>query len=89
MLTLFHRPQDTVATACVFFHRFFFRRSFRKFDTVLIAAGCVFLACKATEQLRRLRELTSVFHMERTGSAIDTNSTVCPHSLCAFAVRIR
>ncbi|CAM9645938.1 unnamed protein product, partial [Hapterophycus canaliculatus] len=40
------RPVDAVATALVFFHRFFMRHSFQRHDRVFVASACVFLAAK-------------------------------------------
>ncbi|XP_063685528.1 cyclin-K-like isoform X2 [Bolinopsis microptera] len=40
---------DTMATGCVFFHRFFMFHSFEKFNRWVMAASCLFLAGKVEE----------------------------------------
>ncbi|KAL6049214.1 RNA polymerase II C-terminal domain kinase beta subunit [Balamuthia mandrillaris] len=50
-------PQVTAATAQVFFHRFYQVQSFKLFDVALVAQSCLYLACKAEESLRKLRDI--------------------------------
>ncbi|KAI9028284.1 cyclin-like protein [Phycomyces nitens] len=56
-------PQITVATACVYFHRFYARESFRTYDATNMAATCVYLACKVEESSRKLGDVvTALMH---------------------------
>jgi transcription initiation factor TFIIIB Brf1 subunit/transcription initiation factor TFIIB len=55
-------PQVAVATACVLFHRFFYRKSFVRYNMEQAAMGCVSLACKIAECPRRPRDVINVFH---------------------------
>lgn len=50
-----------VATACVFFHRFFYLQSFKKHNRFVIGATCLFLASKVEEEQQRLRNIVSVW----------------------------
>lgn len=52
-------PQLTIATAIVFFHRFFARQSFRKYDRIIVATACLFLAGKVEEAPKKLRDVIS------------------------------
>ncbi|XP_075240766.1 uncharacterized protein LOC142336104 [Convolutriloba macropyga] len=50
-----------VNTAIVYMHRFFVFHSFDAFDRFLVAACCVFLACKVEEQPRKLEHVILMF----------------------------
>jgi len=55
-------PQVTVATGSILFHRFYFRKSFRKFDVKYISIACLYLACKIEETQRSWRDVVNVMH---------------------------
>ncbi|CAN0530687.1 unnamed protein product, partial [Ectocarpus sp. 12 AP-2014] len=40
------RPVDAVATALVFFHKFFMLHSFQKHERFFVGSACLFLAAK-------------------------------------------
>lgn len=69
-------PQLTVATACVFFHRFFMYRSFKEFSPYDIAASCLFLGGKVEETPKKIRDVVVCCADERTGAILDENSEV-------------
>ena len=56
-------PKLAVATAQVFFHRFFSRQSFRAHDRMLIATACLHLAGKVQESPRKLSVVSQVMHV--------------------------
>ena len=41
--------QQVVATAIVYFRRFYIRNSFRQCDPLLLGPACIYLACKVEE----------------------------------------
>ena len=47
-------PQLTIATAVVFYHRFFARKSYELFDRHIVATTCLFLASKVEETPKKL-----------------------------------
>lgn len=49
-------PQLTIATASVFFHRFYMLESFQTHNYFEYGAGCLYLACKVEESNRRLKD---------------------------------
>ncbi|OZJ01819.1 hypothetical protein BZG36_04810 [Bifiguratus adelaidae] len=53
-------PQITLATACVFFHRFYMRQSLSKYPYYDIAATCIFLATKVEETGRKISHIIVV-----------------------------
>jgi cyclin T len=61
-------PQLTIATAIVYFHRFFARHSFKKKDRVIIATACIFLSAKVEESPRKLCHLIIQSHQVLTAS---------------------
>ena len=66
-------PQVAVATAQVFFQRFFHRCSFRDMDAHHVVMGAIFLAGKVEECQMRMRPVISVCHaamLRRQGLAI-------------------
>lgn len=55
-------PQVAMATACVMFQRFFYSKSFVRYNMEQVAIGCVCLASKIEECPRRPRDVINVFH---------------------------
>ena len=69
---LLRLPQVVLASAQVMFHRFYARRSVKKFDVRHFAMGALFLAAKVEEQPRKTRDVVNVAnHLEqrRAGQA--------------------
>jgi cyclin T len=62
MSDLICRPKLTIATALVFFHRFYARQSFKKHDRATLAATCLHLAGKVEETPRKLSMVIQVAH---------------------------
>ena len=54
-------PQVCILTGMLIFNRFFWRKSFQKFDSNHTACAALFLATKVEESFRKLRDLVSVF----------------------------
>ncbi|EOD38552.1 hypothetical protein EMIHUDRAFT_109248 [Emiliania huxleyi CCMP1516] len=54
-------PQVGIATAQVMFHRFYARRSMRRFDVRHVATGALFLATKVEECPRKVRDVLGCF----------------------------
>ncbi|CAG8459738.1 25936_t:CDS:2 [Gigaspora rosea] len=50
-------PQQTIATAATFLHRFYMRKSLNEFHHYDIGGTCVFLACKSEETTRKMSEV--------------------------------
>ena len=59
---LLELPNLTIATACVYWHRFFSLHSFLVYHPSLCAAGAIFLASKVEENNRRVRDIINVVH---------------------------
>jgi len=55
-------PQLTIATAVVFFHRFFVRHKLRDFERMIIAATCLFLAAKVEETPKKLKDVIEIMY---------------------------
>jgi len=53
-------PQYTIATAIVYFHRFFMRHSMKHYDRHLVGTACLFLSGKAEETPRKLKDAVSM-----------------------------
>ncbi|ORX88330.1 cyclin-like protein [Basidiobolus meristosporus CBS 931.73] len=53
-------PQSTLATATVYFHRFYVRHSLKEFHYYDIGATCILLAAKIEETGRKLRDIIIV-----------------------------
>ncbi|KAG9294263.1 hypothetical protein G9A89_021622 [Geosiphon pyriformis] len=53
-------PQITIATAATFLHRFYMRRSLKKFHQYDVAGTCVFEACKTEETGRKMDDVARV-----------------------------
>jgi cyclin T len=58
-------PQLTIATAIVFFHRFYATRKFSEYDRYIIATTCLFLAGKVEETPKKIRDIIAVTDMLR------------------------
>jgi len=50
-------PQLSIATAIVFFHRFYARMSYETYDRVTVATTCLFLASKVEESPKKLKDV--------------------------------
>lgn len=50
-------PEMTINAACTFLHRFYIRHSLKDYHCYEIGGTCLFLATKAEESLRRLRDV--------------------------------
>jgi cyclin T len=50
-------PQLAIATAIVFFHRFFARESYKRYDRIVVATACLFLAGKVEEAPKKLNQV--------------------------------
>ncbi|KAI8928099.1 cyclin-like protein [Entophlyctis helioformis] len=50
-------PQPTIASACMLFHRFYLRNSFKEYNFHDVAAACLFIACKVEETPHKMQEL--------------------------------
>lgn len=64
----------TMATAQVFFHRFFVRQSFKAHDRFLVASACIFLASKVEEIPRPLKNVVGAYLKLRKGVEMDLKS---------------
>lgn len=59
-------PQTTIATAQVYFHRFYMYRAFTKYDKKELASCCLFLAGKVEDTPKRLNDILRVsYYLER------------------------
>jgi len=58
-------PQLTIATAVIFFHRFYARHRFKDYDRYAIATTSLFLAGKVEETPKKLRDVIEVTYMIR------------------------
>jgi len=52
-------PQLSIATAIVFFHRFYSKMSYEHYDRFTVATTCLFLASKVEETPKKLRDVVS------------------------------
>jgi len=50
-------PQLSIATAIVFFHRFYSRMSYEHYDRFTVATTCLFLASKVEETPKKLKDV--------------------------------
>ncbi|ETW00671.1 hypothetical protein H310_07235 [Aphanomyces invadans] len=62
---LLQLPQVVLATAQSLLHRFYARQSLFDFDAFRAAMGCIFLASKAEEHPRRIKDVVQVFFRMR------------------------
>ena len=51
------RPQLTIATAIVFYHRFYSRQSYDCYDRFRVATTCLFLAGKVEETPKKIKDV--------------------------------
>lgn len=58
---LLRLPMVCMCTAQNLLHRFYYRKSLKRFEAFSVAMGCFFLACKIEEKPKRLRETLFVF----------------------------
>jgi cyclin T len=58
-------PQLTIATAIVFFHRFYATRKFSEYERYIIATTCLFLAGKVEETPKKIRDIIAVTELLR------------------------
>lgn len=56
-------PQVVAITAQNIFHRFYYRKSLKKFDAFTVAQGCCLLASKIEEVPKMLREVKRGMHI--------------------------
>lgn len=69
---LLRLPQVAVSSAQVSFHRFYARKSMRKFDVRYTALGTLFLATKIEECPRKMRDVLAVFmHLEQKRKGVE------------------
>ncbi|VDM93678.1 unnamed protein product [Onchocerca ochengi] len=54
------QPNPTLATAAVYFHRFYMFHSFKEFQKYLTALGCLFLAGKVEETPKKCRDIVLI-----------------------------
>ena len=59
---LLRLPQVAAVTGQNILHRFYYRKSLKRFDAFTVAMGCVLLASKIEECPKLLREVLYVFH---------------------------
>ena len=59
---LLRLPQVVACTGQNLFHRFFYRKSLKRFDAFAVAMGSVFLATKIEERPKRMRDVLLVFY---------------------------
>ncbi|CAN0137058.1 unnamed protein product [Pylaiella littoralis] len=52
-------PIDAVATALVFFHKFFMLHSFKRHERLFVGSACLFLAAKVEESSKRVEQVMS------------------------------
>ncbi|KAI1293634.1 Cyclin-K [Halotydeus destructor] len=53
---------ETVASASLYFHKFYKQKSHKEFDGMLMAATCLYLAGKVEEEPLRMKDVMNVFH---------------------------
>jgi len=58
-------PQLCIATAIVFFHRFFVRKSFKDYDYFITAITCLLLGGKVEETPKKLKDVIAAYHQHR------------------------
>lgn len=55
-------PQVAMATGQVLFQRFYYSKSYLRYDMETTAMSCIYLASKIEEAPRRIRDVINVFH---------------------------
>ncbi|CDJ49115.1 cyclin, putative [Eimeria brunetti] len=69
----------TVASAQTILHRFYYRKSLKKFDVRLVATSSLLLACKLEEDPRRVRSLIDIVQL--LANAEDANVQITQDNL--------
>jgi len=76
-------PQYTIATAITYFQRFFMRHRFQEYDRHLVGSACLFLAGKAEETPRKLKDTVAVSyrlkHPDKPSLVPDSQETLKRH----------
>ena len=92
--------QRVVATACVYFKRFYFKTNFCDFDPSLLAPTVILLACKVEECSKNARDIIKAIQvieralyreMNENNEMIQLEIKVCPYDIsditqCEFAL---
>eukprot|EP00741_Cyanophora_paradoxa_P012658 tig00020614_g12229.t1 len=73
-------PQITIATAIVFFHRFFIRQSFKAHDRFIVGTTCLFLAGKVEETPKKLKDVISITYQVRNKTLPKSHQELKPES---------
>ena len=55
-------PQSIINTGCILFHRFYYRKSLKKYDVLSVSMGSLLLAAKIEEFPILLRDIILAFH---------------------------
>jgi len=71
-------PQLTIATAIVFFHRFYATRKFSEFDRHIIGTTCLFLAGKVEETPKKLKDIIVVTELYRCKDLVPPKKPLDP-----------
>ncbi|OEH74935.1 putative cyclin [Cyclospora cayetanensis] len=74
----------TVASAQTILHRFYYRKSLKKFDVRLVATSSLLLACKLEEDPRRVKSLIDVVQL--LSRAEDANAKVTEDNIDYFLI---
>ncbi|KAL8444639.1 hypothetical protein Emag_005397 [Eimeria magna] len=72
----------TVASAQTILHRFYYRKSLKKFDVRLVVMASLLLACKLEEDPRRVKNLIDVVHL--LAKAEDADASINRENLDEF-----
>ncbi|KAL9655835.1 hypothetical protein ABK040_000898 [Willaertia magna] len=67
-------PQLTIATSLIYFHRFYTRFEFQKYDRFIVAAACLFLAGKVEETPKKIKDILNA--MESIQKIKYSNETI-------------
>jgi len=67
-------PQITIASAIVFFHRFYCKYSFEEKNIESVAYACLFLASKVEESPIKLRDLIQIMYQEKKKMKVSVDS---------------
>eukprot|EP01080_Neovahlkampfia_damariscottae_P010079 gene10079-2500_t len=54
-------PHKVIATACVYFHRFFLLHLFHDFDRYIVAGTCLYLSSKMLNDLKNINEIIYIY----------------------------
>lgn len=72
----------TVASAQTILHRFYYRKSLKKFDVRLVVTASLLLACKLEEDPRRVKSLIDIVHL--LSKAEDANVAISEDNIDEF-----